>query len=902
MPLQGEFLLLHPDGPVETDLAAFAEAATAARRDGLPAPYVAALAHYGGDLLPEDRYEEWTQGPREESRGIYLALLAELARLYERRGSNAEAIATLERLVAAEPTDEAAHVGLMRLHALSGQRQLAIRQYQQLRGILRRELDVAPEPATRRLHDDIAAERFPEAGSRKLEAGSTSARAERRSGPQHNLPVPLTSFVGRERERTEICAILTSGDTSLPTSDFRLPTSPRLITLTGAGGCGKTRLALAVAHTLTDEYPDGVWLVDLSALSDPRLVSVAVAQVLTVREEVGRPLLATLLAALQPQRLLLVLDNCEHLLSACADFVRAVAEECPGIAFLTTSRQPLGLPGEVAWRVPSLALPDPRHLPRDGAALVPIVRASEAAQLFAARAAARQADFIVTAATAPAIIAICQRLDGIPLAIELAAAWVPQLQVTEIAERLGNALPMLTGGSRLATSRQRTLRGALDWSYRLLSPAEQRQLRQLSLFVGGFTLAAAEAVDGGAVDSRQATDTLDLLTALVTKSLVQVEQQAEGTRYRLLETVRQYAAERIADASAAGELAAAQRHHAGYYVELVEEADPQLLGDQRAVWLGVLERDYGNVRAALAWAVTAPDATIALRFGISLAYFWYWRSDLTEGRHWLEAILRLPGTDDPKQRANVLNSAAVLAYNQLDFERAQALHHERLPIVRALGDKRAIAFGLHNLGTVVREGFADYAQAYEYGTESVALLRELDLKVALITALDGLGITERELHNPTRARALHEEAAALARELKQPLLLGAAVANIGQIELDAGDLGTARARYREAVALWRDVRATLHLSTTFAPLAVIATRFGECAHAARLGGAAEAATEKGSMAMVPVVRARLTPALASARAALGDDAFNTQWEAGRALSLDEMYAEALGEAPAAGKK
>jgi Tetratricopeptide repeat len=477
---------------------------------------------------------------------------------------------------------------------------------------------------------------------------------------------------------------------------------------------------------------------------------------------------------------------------------------------------------------------------------------------------------------------------------------VPQLPVAEIADRLSDALPLLTGGSRLAASRQRTLRGTLDWSYRLLPPAEQRQLRRLAVFVGGFALAAAEALDSAqsTAYSPLSADTLDLLTALVTKSLVQVEQQAEGTRYRLLETVRQYAAERLAETSAAGELVLAQRRHAEYYVELAEEADPQLLGEQRAVWLAVLERDYGNVRAALDWAVTAPDAALALRFGISMAYYWYWRSDLTEGRHWLEAILRLPGTDDPKQRANVLNSAAVLANNQLDFDRAQALHHERLPIVvEGLGDKRAIAFGLHNLGTVVREGFADYARAYEYGVESVVLLRELDLKVALITALDGLGITERHLGNPARARDLHEEATALARELNQPLLLGAAMANLGQIEYESGDLVTSRERYREAIAIWRTIRATLHLATTLAPLAVIAADLGDFAHAACLGGAADAAPEKGSMAMVPVVRARLDPAIAAARATLGNEAFTAHWEAGRALSLDEVYAEALGESP-----
>jgi DNA-binding SARP family transcriptional activator len=470
--LRGELLELSPDDPLWVDVEAFEEEAATARRSCEPAAYRAAVRLYTGDLLPEDRYEDWVEGRREELRLSYLGLLVEMAGLYEERGEYGPAVEALQEAVATEPTHEEAHVGLMRLYARTGQRYRALRQYEQLGRALGRELDADPEARSRRLYEEILAGRIPTV----IEALPV-ASAEPPGADKHNLPGSLTSFIGREREGEKVKQLLET---------------TRLLTLSGVGGSGKTRLALEVARSLVGVYPDGVWLVELAPLADPELVPKAVASALGLPEQPNRQLTETLVDALRSKRMLLVLDNCEHLVEVCAGLAETLLSPCPGLQILATSRETLGAAGEVVWRVSPLSWPGSQRR-RTAEELL----GYESVRLFVERARHRDPAFALTEQNADTVAQICRRLEGIPLAIELAAASIGTMSAEQIAARFGDLLRLLTGGSRTALPRQRALRGTLDWSYVLLPEPERKLFGRLSVFAGGCTLEAAEEVCSG---------------------------------------------------------------------------------------------------------------------------------------------------------------------------------------------------------------------------------------------------------------------------------------------------------------------------------------------------------------------------------------------------------------------
>jgi DNA-binding SARP family transcriptional activator len=455
-------LLLCPDSSLWVDLEAFEEAGATARRGRDPAAYRAALDLYAGELLPADRYEGWAEEKRGALRRLYLDLLVELARAYEERGDLGRAVETLRMAVAKEPTLEEAHFGLMSLYALLGRESEALVQYERLREALSGHLGMEPGTRTRSLHEDIAAGRFPT--SPRQHAGSS--RVEPPGASKHNLPAPRSSFVGRDRELIEIKRNLAM---------------TRLLTLTGAGGCGKTRLSLEVARDLVGAYPDGVWLVELAPLSEGELVPKALAEAVGTQEQPGRPITEVLVHSMRTKEQLLIVDNCEHLIEATALLVDVLLDTCPRLRILATSREPLDVAGELNWPVPSLSVPDGQP------STVEEVEGYESVRLFVERAHHRNPSFSLTPQNAPAVARICGRLEGIPLAIELAAARVG-LSVEQIAERLDDSLGLLSAGSRIASPRQRTLRGTLDWSHALLGEPERRLFRRLSVFAGGWRL------------------------------------------------------------------------------------------------------------------------------------------------------------------------------------------------------------------------------------------------------------------------------------------------------------------------------------------------------------------------------------------------------------------------------
>jgi len=601
-----------------------------------------------------------------------------------------------------------------------------------------------------------------------------------------NLPAQLTSFIGREKESAAIKQLLANH---------------RLITLTGPGGIGKTRLALQVAAEVLETFPDGVWLIELAPLADPALVPQVVASALGLREDASRDMLATLTDFLNARSLLLILDNCEHVLEACAQLADALLQAGPNLRILASSREALGVAGEAPFRVPSLRAPDIRRLPA-----LDTLSHYEAVQLFVERAATVLPGFRLTQDNAPALAQVCARLDGIPLALELAAARASVLRVEQIAARLDDRFRLLTGGSRTAVPRQQTLRALIDWSYDLLAEPERVLLRRLSVFAGGWTLEAAEAVCTG--DGIEQYDVLDVLTQLVKKSLVVAErEQGQETRYRLLETIRQYALERLA---ASGEADARRRQHVAHYLALAETADAQLGRAGQGAWLDRLEREIDNLRGALEWALGGGDAEVGARLAGALAGmrswwvgFWLARGYLAEGHRWLEAALARSLDVAPALRAMLLLQAGSYSW-QSDFggdrERANALLEESLALFQAMGDRSGIAAVLTRQGATAWF-FGDYPQAAQLSNEALALYRELGDRYGIAWVLRRLGDTARDQGDTARATALLEESLALCREqgfvLELPLVLN----GLGDVACRQGDYERATALYWEALAL-----------------------------------------------------------------------------------------------------
>ncbi len=652
----------------------------------------------------------------------------------------------------------------------------------------------------------------------------------------NNLPSSLTALLGREADVQAVTSRLRRDDT-------------RLVTLVGPGGVGKTRLSLQVGADLLDDFVDGVYFVALAAISDPTLVLGAVAQTLGVREQGGRPVLDALKESLRAKRLLLILDNFEQV-SLAAPQVAALLTQCPQLKVLATSRSPLRIRGEHEWLVPPLALPPTgdRPLP-PGADLVSRITQYAAVQLFIERAVAVKPDFAVTNANAPAVAEICARLDGLPLAIELAAARVRLLSPPALLARLDHRLNLLTGGARDLPARHQTLRAAIDWSYDLLDEGEKALFRRLAVFSGGWTLDAAEAVVSGqsavagdrlqvagsnpAANLQPSTfnlqplpiDLLDGLSSLCDESLVIQREEAGGEpRFFMLETIREYALEALA---AGDESDPVHERHARHYLTLAEQAEPELRGPQQATWLNRLETDHDNLRAALAWSLgggaavapTSVGATVGARLAAALAPFWYTRGHLTEGRAWLEAALRGLGettADDERPtpdaaapsppsptietRVKALNGAGILAWAQGDYTAARAYYEKSLGLVRRMGDQRRTASVLNNLGIVAKEQ-GDYKTARANYEESSELWRQLGEKALLARVLNNLGLIECEQGEYQKARTLYEESLALRRELADQQGIAMSLFNLGEVAEYETNYALAQQLYNDSFSL-----------------------------------------------------------------------------------------------------
>jgi predicted ATPase/DNA-binding SARP family transcriptional activator/DNA-binding CsgD family transcriptional regulator len=870
--LRGEQLALCSEAPLWVDVEVFQEASAVARRVREPAAYLAAIDLYAGELLPEDRYERWAQQRREELRGTYLDLLVDLAALHEERAEYEPAIEALRTVIAQEPPQEEAHAGLMRLYALAGRPREALRQYGRLEEVLSGSFGRGPHDAIRRLRNEIEAGRLPPL-SPALSGGSTPE--DPLSLGRHNLPAATTSFVNREREMVKLKRELAM---------------TRLLTLTGVGGTGKTRLAQEVAKDLIGAYPDGVWLVRLAGLSEPELVAQVVAATLGVREQPGRPLSATLAEDLRAKNLLLVLDNCEHLIEAVARLTDELLGACPKLRVFATSREPLRVPGEVVRRVPPLCVPEPKDPAltetKEGLARFAVTR------LFLDRMRTREEDFVFSGRSVRAVVDICRRLEGIPLAIELAAVRTATLSLEQIDERLEDSLKLLNKGFRTADPRHQTLQGTLDWSHELLSAEEQVLFRRLSAFAGGWVLEAAEAV--GRSDDVQKEDVLDLLSDLVDKSLVVVEVRAgEVRRYRLLEPVRQYAQERLEEC---GEADAVRGRHAKFFLALAKEAEPELTGAHQQAWAARLEAEHDNLRAALSWSLEKEPET-ALRLAGKLARFWEIRSRFSEGSGWLEAALCQSGRTEEATRAPLLTETGTFAWHRGDYERASELHGQALALYRQLGDEGGVAFSLNCLGNHQDEQ-GNHGRAVPLLEEALAISRRIGDRRTTADALWNLAEVARHQGDYERAKTLGLESLALTREMADKLELARTTGWLGMVTAyNSDDHDAAEGFLKESLALNREIGSLEYVAYCLEGFAGLAGARTQGARAARLWGAAEALRETISAPLPPADRPDYDRSIAAARAGLDDDegAWEAGWTEGMAMSPEEAAEYALSE-------
>jgi non-specific serine/threonine protein kinase len=635
---------------------------------------------------------------------------------------------------------------------------------------------------------------------------------------------------------------------------------------------------------LVDEYADGVWLAELASVADEALVPRIVAAALHVDEAPGQQLTDTLAAALPAKQLLLILDNCEHLVGACCQLVDRLLRSCPQVRMLATSRQPLGVPGELAWRVPSLTIPDQAAISGTDE-----IAACEAVRLFVDRARLAVPTFVVDDRNVAAVAQICRRLDGIPLAIELAAARLPVLALAQVVVRLDDRFRLLIGGSRTAPSRQQTLRATLDWSYGLLSELERSLFRRLSVFTGGFTLEGAEAV--GHDEGADAADVLEILAALVDKSLVVAEPDADASvRYRLLETVRQYGQERLTETSARDTLA---HRHAMYFLALAERAERELVGStHQTVWLDRLEREHGNFRAALQWAIDCGDSDSAGRLAGALYRLWYLRGHLREGRRWFDQILSLGNLPTPRVSARVLRGAGLLAYAEGDYVAARTFTEQGLAVARELQDRELVSAALNNLGIIlIDEG--DYAAAQSRCTEGLALARELADEPFTAILLNNLGLVALYQADYLSAVPLLEESLAIAQRRGMLWSMAWSAGNLGNAAFHQTDLTTARSRFRQSLMLGQQVGDKRVIAERLEELGWVACAEAQARSAVRLFGAAEVLRETIGAPMPPANRAAYDRSVATARSFLGGQALADEWQQGRTLPLDEAIAEAL---------
>lgn len=877
-------------------------------------------------------FNEWAFAESEELRRNLAEALNTLSEDYIALGEAEKAIPYARRLITLDPLNEASHRKLMDVYIQAGQHSAALKQYQNCEQILRKELGLDPQPETLALYKRI----------RKGELKPAQViRARETISPKHNLPSQLSSFIGREKEQTEIINLIAQN---------------RLVTLMGTGGIGKTSLALQVGQKLLNEYPNGIWFIALDSLADPTLVPQTVAAVFDIRESNDRSIIELLINKLCEKTTLLILDNCEHIVDACAQLATTLLSNCSKLKILATSREVLNVTGEATYRTPSLSIPE-----QDEMSLQKLTE-YESIRLFTERAALASSSFTLTEENAQAVIDICRKVDGIPLAIELAAARVNILQVSEILNQLQGSFALLSTDNRTASLRQQTLQASVDWSWGLLNAAEQAFMRQLSVFAGGWTLESAEAVCDG--------DVLSLTQTLVKKSLIVVNQEAgRMTRYRFHEIVRQSAREKLIEANEEDEV---RTRHLNYFLQLSGEAEPSLKGPaQIEVWMARLNEERDNLRAALRWADKI-DVEAGLYISGRLQGFWE-SLNLDEGVRWMTKFLGKPESHEyPHAKAKALYALGVLLLWSEDFTKATSVAQECLTLFRACGDQQGEADALillgydlqyldrreaadelyeqslalaRSLGDARRQALALFRLGYDhpdrqlaYWEKAIALFRLVDDRSSMASLLcatarfrilltGDLETAQKNLDEaiqfgPVRGRniaglweeaafvkslialirgdyegaaALLEETASLAEDRGNRMGYLWTRVQLGHIALRAGDLTEARTIFAETVQIFHKDRSTIGVVYTLEGLVGLSVAVGKPEHAATLIGWTDATRERIINPRPFLEQANVDRDIVACLARMGEIAFADAYDEGRKMTIDEAVAYALRE-------
>jgi predicted ATPase/DNA-binding SARP family transcriptional activator len=922
-----EAIQFNPSSEHALDVAMF----TALAEEQDPQQLARAITLYQGEFLEgfsvseAAPFESWVRLKREQFHRTILETLYRTAAILNAREEYESALPYARRQVEIEPLDESAQRQLMVLLARNGRSAEALAQYKTCEDVLKKELGARPSQETEDLYnlllkgenppeEVLSAERYRTAQDSRYHPKQalqfSEPDLEKVDVHPNNLPVQLTSFIGREREMGEIKKILAG---------------THLLTLTGVGGTGKTRLALQVSADLIDEFQDGVWLVELAPLQDPALVEKTVAALFRVRGKADIPLSELLVEHIQRKRLLLILDNCEHVVEACAQLAEFLLRKAPEVKILATSRVHLNLAGEVNYPVPPLILPDPE---RSG---VPSELAHcEAVRLYVERALAVQPAFILKNENAPAVVQICRQLDGIPLAIELAAARMRILSPDQISAHLNDRFNLLTGGSRTALPRHQTLRATMDWSYGLLGEPEQTLLRRLAVFPGSFTLEAVEEICnderdnaslGSGISKHQV---LDLLGSLVDHSLVSVQEKDSGVRYFLLETVRQYALEKLDDS---GEIQLMRDHHLAYYLDFIMRLSPRydcIPPD----WIGQCEPEFDNFRAAMEYAIEHhPQTAIQLEIPFDLlctlisrdkeAHDWamkildlteswplgemrtiaVWRvgdtssciSDYQHGQAWLETSYEMAMEIGNKRLiTNILNDLFFTKWHQDDWASARKYAEQRLAIAQELNDKACICSSLSQMGnTFFKSG--DFKKARVYFEQALDIARQENNLTAVSWDLKYLGCLEYLEGNTTQAIECFTECVQTYRRLRQLVQLAYVCLRFGSVLLQQGRVVQAGELFEESLRLIKKLKMVEDYSGLYYLLGTfgIAIVNGQYAHAARLEGAIEVVEEKSENYREEFYHRIYDPQIATIREQLGETNFNAALAEGRELTLEQ---------------
>ena len=711
----------------------------------------------GFSLKDAPPFNDWAFAKSEDLRLKLATILKKLSLDYCETGQAAQAVPYARRLVGLNALDEEAHRLLMEVHWQAGQQTAALRQYETCEQVLRKELNLDPQPETRELYRRI----------RRGEAKPVPVeKRTEKAGPQHNLPHQLSTFIGREREQRDV---------------VELVRKKRLVTLMGAGGIGKTSLSLQVGQKLRNAFPNGVWFIALDSLSDPTLVTQTVASVFDVRQGVDSRLLEKLTDSLRPKTTLLILDNCEHLLDACTQLIAALLTGCPDLKVLATSREALGIPGEAIYTMPSLPLPE-----QDGDSLETLSE-FESVRLFVERAALSMTSFRLTEENIRTVVDICRKVDGIPLAIELAAARINILQPPEILAQLQDSFALLASDVRTILPRHQTLRASMEWSWGLLSEAEQTFLRQLSVFAGGWTLESAQAVCDG--------DALNLSTALTKKSLIVVDRETgRQTRYRFHEMVREFSQDRLVRS---GEEANIRTRHLRYFTHLSEQAEHEIMSSAPVNWLERLNDERNNLRAALGWAHKT-DIEAGLYLSGHLRRYWE-SANVREGIHWLENFIhQSESTDFPAARAHALHTYGWLLTWLQRFPQAREVTEESLALFRAVGDQHGEADTLVSLANVW-QFLDDLDAAWELLHQSLQLALALKDPWREANAYYFLGWDRRDFG---RTLKYWEKAVSLYRQTGDQIALANLLSLLGQFRILDGDMEVGENLLNEAMILW----------------------------------------------------------------------------------------------------